>query len=175
MLKKSKEINLNIRKASSNDVPLILKFIKELSVYEKMSKEVVATEDVLRETLFGDRSYAQVLIAEIEGKPVGYALYFYNYSTFLGRPGLYIEDIFVSKEYRGQGIGTALFKYCAHIAKENKCRRMEWLVLKWNPDRKFYDDMGAKAMDEWLVYRLAGEALDQMAEFNLSNLSSNNI
>jgi len=175
MSKRSEEINLNIRKASSHDVPLILKFIKELSVYEKMSKEVVATEDVLRETLFGDKSYAQVLIAEIEGKPVGYALYFYNFSTFVGRPGLYIEDIYVSKEYRGQGIGTALFKYCAHIAKESKCRRMEWFVLKWNPARKFYENLGAKAMDEWLVYRLAGEALDKMAGLDLSDSMSNNL
>jgi len=164
-MKKSgdEKINLNIRKASAQDVPLILKFIKELSVYEKMSKEVVTTEDVLRETLFGDKPYAEVLIAEIKRKPVGYALYFYNFSTFVGRPGLYIEDVYVSEEY-GQGIGTALFKKCAHIAKENKCVRMEWSVLKWNPARKFYDHMGAKPMDEWVVYRLTGDALDKMAD-----------
>ena len=165
-MKKSgdKEVNLNIRKASIDDVPLILKFIKELSVYEKMSKEVVTTEDTIRETLFGDKPYAQVLIAEIEGKPVGYALFFYNFSTFVGRPGLYIEDVFVSEEYRGQGIGTALFKYCAHTAKENKCVRMEWSVLKWNPAREFYDHMGAKPMDEWVVYRLKDNALNKMAD-----------
>ncbi len=163
-MKKSEKINLNIRKASVEDVPLILKFIKELSVYEKMSKEVVTTEDTLRETLFGDKPYAQVLIAEIEGKPVGYALYFYNFSTFMGRPGLYIEDVYVSEEYRGQGIGSALFEKCAYIAKENKCIRMEWLVLKWNPARKIYDHMGAKPMDEWVVYRLTGDALDKMAD-----------
>ena len=160
----NEEVNLNIRKASIDDVPLILKFIKELSVYEKRSKEVVATEDTLRETLFGDKPYAQVLIAEIEGKPVGYALYFYHFSTFIGRPGLYIEDVYVSEEYRGKRIGTALFKYCAHIAKENKCVRMEWSVLKWNPARKFYDHMGAKPINEWLVYRLSGDALDKMAD-----------
>ncbi len=163
-MKKFEEINLNIRKASVEDVPLILKFIKELSVYEKMSKEVVTTEDTLRETLFGDKSYAQVLIAEIEGKPVGYALYFFNFSTFVGRPGLYIEDVYVSEEYRGHGIGSNLFKYCAHIAKVNKCVRMEWLVLNWNPAREFYDHMGAKPMDEWVVYRLTGNALDNMAD-----------
>lgn len=163
MLKKSEEINLNIRKASVEDVPIILKFIKELSVFEKMSKEVVATEDVLRETLFGDKPYAQVLIAEIESKPVGYALYFFNFSTFVGRPGLYIEDVFVSEEYRGQGIGTAFFKYCAQIAKKNKCVRMDWIVLKWNPAREFYGHMGAKPMDEWVVYRLTDDALDKMA------------
>jgi GNAT superfamily N-acetyltransferase len=174
-MKKSEEVNLNIRKASCEDVPLILKFIKKLSIYEKMSKEVVATEDTLRETLFGDKSYAQVLIAEIEGKPVGYALYFYNYSTFLGRPGLYIEDVFVAEEYRGRGVATALFKKCAHIAQEHKCSRMEWSVLKWNPARKFYDHMEAKPMDEWVVYRLAGEALNKMAEFGLSDSLSNNL
>ena len=165
-MKKSgdEKINLNIRKTTADDVPLILKLIKELSVFEKMSEEVVATEDTLRETLFGDKPYAQVLIAEIERKPVGYALFFYNFSTFVGRPGLYIEDVFVSEEYRGQGIGTALFKYCAHIAKENKCVRMEWVVLDWNPARKFYDHMGAKPLDEWVVYRLTGDALDNMAE-----------
>ena len=165
-MKKSgdQKVNLNIRKASIEDVPLILKLIKELSVYEKMSKEVVATEDILRKTLFGEKSYAQVLIAEIEGKPAGYALYFYNFSTFMGRPGLYIEDVYVSEEYRGQGIGTALFKYCAHIAKEHKCVRMEWIVLDWNPARKFYDQMGAKPMDEWIIYRLKDEALNKMAD-----------
>jgi GNAT superfamily N-acetyltransferase len=165
-MKKSgnEKVNLNIRKASIDDVPLILKFIKELSVYEKMSKEVVTTEDILRKTLFGDKSYAEVLIAEIKRKPVGYALYFYNFSTFVGRPGLYIEDVFVSEEYRGQGIGSALFKKCANIAKENKCVRVEWLVLKWNPARKIYDHMGAKPMDEWVVYRLTGDALDKMAD-----------
>jgi GNAT superfamily N-acetyltransferase len=165
IMKKFEEMNLNIRKASIDDVPLILKFIKELSVYEKMSKKVVATEDILRETLFGDKkSYAEVLIAEIEGKPVGYALYSYNFSTFLGRPGLYIEDVFVSKEYRGRGIGTAFFKKCAYIARENKCDRMEWIVLDWNPARKFYEEMDAKPMKEWIIYRLKGNALDKMAE-----------
>jgi GNAT superfamily N-acetyltransferase len=163
-LKKHEEINLNIRMASCEDVPLILKFIKRLAEYEKLSEQVVATEEILQETLFGDKSYAQVLIAEIEGKPVGYALYFYNYSTFLGYPGLYIEDVFVAEEYRGRGVATALFKKCAHIAQEHKCSRMEWSVLKWNPARKFYDHMEAKPMDEWVVYRLAGEALDKMAE-----------
>ena len=162
-MKKSEEVNLNIRKASHKDVSLILHFIKDLAEYEKLSEQVVATEEILQETLFGDKSYAQVLIAEIEEKPVGYALYFYNYSTFLGRPGLYIEDVFVSEEYRGRGVGSALFKKCAYIAQEHKCSRMEWFVLKWNPARKFYDHMEAKPMDEWVVYRLAGEALGKLA------------
>lgn len=163
-MKKFEETNLNIREASLKDVPLILKFIKELSVYEKMSKEVVATEETIRDTLFGDKPYARVLIAEIEGNPAGYALYFFNYSTFIGRPGLYIEDVYVSEEYRGRGIGTALFKKCAMIAKEHKCERMEWVVLDWNPARKFYDQMGAKPMKEWIIYRLKDEALNKMAD-----------
>ncbi|MEA1939683.1 MAG: GNAT family N-acetyltransferase [Candidatus Caldatribacteriota bacterium] len=169
-----KENNLKIRKASYDDIPLILKFIKELSIYEKMSKEVVATEDILRETLFGDKPYARVLIAEIDKEPVGYALYFYNFSTFVGRPGLYIEDVFVSEKYRGQGVGTALFKYCARIAKKDKCVRMEWSVLKWNPAREFYEHMGAKSMDEWVVYRLtAGTGDGSLYQFIKSDKKIN--
>jgi GNAT superfamily N-acetyltransferase len=164
VMKKTKEIDLSIRKASCEDVPLILNFIKELAIYEKMVDQVTATEETLRESLFGDMPYAHVLIAEIGKKPVGYTLYFYNFSTFLGRPGLYVEDVFVSREYRGQGIGTALFNKCAAIAKEKKCDRMEWIVLKWNPARKLYDRMGGKSMDKWLLYRLKGDALDKMAD-----------
>jgi len=163
MMKKAKEMNLNIRKSSSEDVPLILSFIKELAVFEKMVDQVTATEETLRESLFGNSPYAHVLIAEVNKKPVGYALYFYNFSTFLGRPGLYVEDVFVSGEYRGQGIGTALFKKCAAIAKKKKLDRMEWIVLKWNPACKLYDRMGGKPMNEWLLYRLKGDALDKMA------------
>jgi len=163
-MKKKKGIDINIRHTFREDVPLILNFIKELAVYEKMEDQVTATEETLRESLFGDIPYAHVLIAEIDKNPVGYILYFYNFSTFLGRPGLYIEDVFVSREYRGRGIGTALFKKCAAIAKEEKCDRMEWIVLKWNPARKLYDRMGGKSMDEWLLYRLKGDALDKMAD-----------
>ena len=154
--------NLNIRLAKPDDTPLILKFIKELAVYEKLANEVVATKEILDETLFGERSYAEVIIAEYNNKPVGYTLFFHNFSTFLGRPGLYIEDIYVTPEQRGKGIGKALLSYCARLARERKCGRMEWWVLKWNPARKFYEKIGAEAMDEWVVYRLNKEALEKL-------------
>lgn len=154
--------NLKIRLAEPADTPLILRFIKELAEYEKLANEVVATKEILEETLFGERSYAEVIIAEYNNEPVGYTLFFHNFSTFLGRPGLYIEDIYVTPEYRGKGIGQALLSCCARLAKERKCGRMEWWVLKWNPARKFYEKIGAEAMDEWVVYRLTGEAMERM-------------
>ncbi|GAB4112888.1 MAG: GNAT family N-acetyltransferase [Candidatus Caldatribacteriota bacterium] len=164
MLEKTPEIKVNIRPAVLKDVPIILKLIKELSVFEKMSEEVTATEESLKLSLFGDKPYAQVLLAEVKGEPIGYALYFFNFSTFLGKPGLYLEDIYVKEEYRGKGIGTTLFKYCASIARKNNCSRMEWLVLNWNPARDFYEHIGAKPLEEWVVYRLTGDALDKMAK-----------
>jgi len=164
MPNRSEGINLNIRKASPEDIPTILRLIKELSVFEKMEKEVFNSEELLRENLFGNKQYAEALIAEVDRIPIGYVIYFFNYSTFLGHPGFYLEDMYVSPEYRGHGIGKKLLKYCAKIAKEHKCKRMEWIVLNWNPARKFYEQLGAKAMDEWVLYRLPGEALDKMAE-----------
>ncbi len=154
--------NLNIRLAEPADTPLILRLIKELAEYEKLAHEVVATKEILDETLFGERPYAEVIIAEYKNKPVGYTLFFHNFSTFLGRPGLYIEDIYVTPKYRGKGIGKALLAHCARLAKERKCGRMEWWVLKWNPARKFYEKIGAEAMDEWVVYRLTGGAMERM-------------
>jgi GNAT superfamily N-acetyltransferase len=156
--------NLNIRFAEPADTPLILRFIKELAAYEKLAHEVVATKEILDETLFGEKSYAEVIIAEYHGQPVGYTLFFHNFSTFLGRPGIYIEDIYVTPEYRGKGIGKALLNYCAMLARKRKCGRMEWWVLKWNPARDFYEKIGAEAMDEWVVYRLTGESMEKMAE-----------
>ncbi len=156
--------NLNIRLAEPADTLLILKFIKELAEYEKLAHEVVATKEILDKTLFGERSYAEVIIAEYNNEPVGYTLFFHNFSTFLGKPGLYIEDIYVTPEQRGKGIGKALLAYCARLAKERKCGRMEWWVLKWNPARKFYETIGAEAMDEWVVYRLTGEAMERMGK-----------
>ena len=163
-MKEKKEHDLKIRKATSHDVPLILRLIKELAVFEKMSDQVTATEESLRESLFGATPFAHVLIAEIGGIAVGYALYFFNFSTFLGQPGLYVEDVFVLEKYRGRGIGTALFKECAVIAKKKKCNRMEWIVLDWNQARKWYDHIGGKSLDEWLLYRLKDDALDKMAD-----------
>lgn len=157
--------NLKIRLAEPTDTPLILRFIKELAEYEKLAHEVVASKEILDETLFGERSYAEVIIAEYNNEPVGYTLFFHNFSTFLGRPGLYIEDIYVTPKQRGKGIGKALLAYCARLAKERKCGRMEWWVLKWNPARKFYEKIGAEAMDEWVVYRLTGEAMERMGRY----------
>ncbi len=149
-----------IRPATPDDCEQILSLIRELAVYEKMLDEVVTTPELIRESLFGDRPVAECLLAEVESKSVGFALYFFNYSTFLGRPGLYLEDLFVQPEFRKQGIGKALFKKVAEVAVERNCGRMEWSVLDWNePSIEFYKSMGAFAMKEWTVYRLAGEKL----------------
>jgi GNAT superfamily N-acetyltransferase len=125
---------------------------------------VVATEQVLAETLFGIRPYAEVLIARYDDQPVGYALYFHSFSTFLGRPGLYLEDVYVRPTMRGKGIGKALLVHLARLAVERKCGRFEWSVLNWNkPSIRFYESLGAKPLDEWTVYRLAGESLERLA------------
>lgn len=137
------------------DVPLILTFIQELAEYEKAGDQAVATEADLRETLFGPRPYAEVVIAELEGEPVGFALFFHNYSTWLGRPGLYLEDIYVRPHARGRGVGKRLFTYLIDLARERRCGRMEWVVLDWNePAIRFYESLGAKGMDDWRLFRL---------------------
>jgi GNAT superfamily N-acetyltransferase len=156
---------LKIRRAKKEDVPLILGFIKELAEYERLPHEVVANEAILRETLFGERPYAEVMIAYYDGQPVGYALFFHSFSTFLGRPGIYLEDVYVRPPMRGKGIGKALLVYLAQLAKERKCGRLEWAVLNWNePSIAFYKKLGAMPMSEWTVYRLSGTALDRVAE-----------
>ncbi len=153
-----------IKKAEAKDVPLIFSFIKELAEYEKLSHEVIATEALLKETLFGEKPHAEVIIAYLNQEPVSFALYFHNYSTFLGRPGIYLEDLYVKPEARGQGIGQKILAYLAHLAKERKCGRLEWWVLDWNESAiAFYKRIGAKAMDEWTVYRVTGEALNDLA------------
>ena len=153
-----------IRIAHEDDVPLIHRFIRELAEYERLAHEVVATETSLRETLFGERRYAEVVIAEIEGEPVGFALFFHNYSTFVGRPGIYLEDLYVRPEYRGQGHGKALLVHLAKLAVERNCGRLEWAVLNWNePAIRFYRSLGAVPQDEWQVYRVAGETLRGLA------------
>ena len=155
---------VEIRVATEDDVPLILSFIRELAEYEKLSHEVVATEGVLRESLFGERTGAEVVICYYEGSPAGFALFFHNFSTFLGRPGLYLEDLYVKPEMRGRGLGRALLVHLAGIAKERGCGRMEWSVLDWNePAIKLYKGIGATPMDEWTVYRVTGEALEDLA------------
>tara|TARA_R100000789_G_scaffold76839_2_gene72219 strand:- start:3620 stop:4099 length:480 start_codon:yes stop_codon:yes gene_type:complete len=156
-----------IRPAIPDDCGTILSLIRELAVYEKMEAEVVATSELIRDSLFGDRPDAECLLAEVENKSVGFALYFFNYSTFLGRRGLYLEDLFVQPEFRKQGIGKALFKKVAEVAVERNCGRMEWSVLDWNePSIEFYKSMGAVAMEEWTVYRLAGATLKAVGKSN---------
>ena len=155
---------VEIRAATEADVPLVLSFIRELAEYERLSHEVVATEEVLRDSLFGERTGAEVVIAYQSATPAGFALFFHNFSTFLGRPGLYLEDLYVKPEMRGRGLGRALLVHLAGIAKERGCGRMEWSVLDWNePALKLYKGIGAIPMDEWTVYRVTGDALDALA------------
>ncbi len=158
--------NFTIKSATRADVPLILSFIKELAEYEKLAHEVVATEELLAESLFGEDSPAKVIFAYLDNKAVGFALYFYNFSTFLGKPGLYLEDLYVKPEVRGQGIGKKILAYLAFIAKQKNCGRFEWWVLDWNkPALDFYKSIGAKPMDEWTVQRVTGKALDELASY----------
>ena len=158
-------MNFTIKTATAEDIPLILSFIKQLAEYEKLSHEVIATEESLRETLFGKKSYAEVILAYLDDKPVGFALFFHNYSTFLGKPGIYLEDLFVLPVVRGQGVGKKMLSYLARLAKERDCGRLEWWVLNWNESAiSFYKSLDAKPMDEWMVYRLTGKALDDLAE-----------
>ena len=153
-----------IRFAGEDDVPVILRFIKGLAEYEKLTGEVTATEPLLRETLFGGRRVAEVMIGDFQGEPVGFALFFHNFSTFLGRPGIYLEDLFVIPEMRGRGFGKALLTCLAKIAAERGCGRVEWAVLDWNePSIQFYKKLGAVPMNEWTVFRLTGEALAAQA------------
>lgn len=156
--------DVRIEPATETDIPVLLSLIKELAEYERLSHEVVVTEEILRETLFGKRPYAEDVIAYYKNEPVGHALFFHNFSTFLGKPGLYLEDLYVRPPYRGKGIGKALLIYLAQLAKERKCGRFEWAVLDWNePSIQFYKNLGAVPMEDWTVFRLTGEALDKLA------------
>jgi len=154
-----------LRAATKNDTATILGFIKELAEYEKLAHEVVATEATLHETLFGDTPYAQVIMAEFNGTAVGYALYFHNFSTFTGRPGIYLEDLYVQPAHRGQGFGKLLLAFLARKAVDMHCTRVEWSVLDWNqPAIDFYRSIGALPMDGWTVQRLDGERLAGFAK-----------
>ncbi|WP_308364242.1 MULTISPECIES: GNAT family N-acetyltransferase [unclassified Microbulbifer] len=156
---------LVIRAATADDVPLILRFIRELAIYEKAEQEVVATERLIEGSLFSASSTAHALICENGGQPVGFAVYFFNYSTWLGRNGLYLEDLYVTPEARGCGAGKALLKHLARIAVDRGCGRFEWSVLDWNePAIKFYESLGARPQSEWVGYRLTGRALLDLAE-----------
>lgn len=153
-----------IKRAVVNDIPLVLSFIKELAEYEKLTHEVVATEALLKDTLFGHRSNTEVIIGYLDHKPVAFAVFFHNFSTFLGRQGIYLEDLYVKPEARGHGVGKKILVYLARLAKERGCGRLEWSVLDWNePAINFYKKLAAKPMDEWTVFRLTGNALDELA------------
>ena len=155
---------LEIKFATEQDVSLILSFIKELAEYEKLSHEVEATEEILKETLFGEKSHAEVIIAYTDDKPVAFALFFHNFSTFLGRPGIYLEDLFVKPEARNKGIGKKILQYLAQLAKLRNCGRLEWWVLDWNETAiSFYKKLGAIPMDEWTVFRVTGKELEDLA------------
>ena len=157
--------SLAIRAAVEADAPLILHFIRRLAEYERLAHEVVATEDGLRRSLFGEKPAAEVVIAEWAGEPTGFALFFHNFSTFLGRPGVYLEDLYVEPAHRGRGIGRALLAYLARLAVERGCGRLEWAVLDWNePAIRFYRSLGAAPMDEWTVMRVTGDGLRALAE-----------
>lgn len=156
---------LVIRFAQEGDIGAILTLIRELAEYEKLTHEVVATEDSIRQALFGVSPAAGALVAEREGETAGYAVFFTTFSTFLGRPGLYLEDIYVRPHFRRSGIGRALFARVAGIARDRGCGRLEWSVLKWNtPAVEFYRGLGAVELDEWTTFRLTGKALDEAAQ-----------
>jgi GNAT superfamily N-acetyltransferase len=153
-----------IKPATESDVPIIFCFIKKLAAYERLSHEVVATDELLRRSLFGSTRTAEVAIGYEATRPVGFVLFFHNYSTFLARPGLYIEDLFIEEDYRRRGYGRALLLYVARLAKERGCGRLEWSVLDWNqPAFDFYKKLGAVPMSEWTVFRATGKSLDKLA------------
>lgn len=157
-------MTFEIREANDSDVPQIQRFIRALADYEKLAHLVVATEAQLHATLFGNPPYAEVILAEEDGTPAGFALFFHNYSTFLAQPGIYLEDLFVKPEYRGRGYGKALLARLAQIARERNCGRIDWAVLDWNePSIAFYESLGALRMNEWHTFRLTGPALESLA------------
>lgn len=154
-----------LRRAVEADVPLILRFIHELAKYEKLSTEVVATEEVLRASLFGERRGAEVVLGFEDEEPVAFALFFHNFSTFLGRPGLYLEDLFVDPQARGKGYGRVLLAHLARLALKRGCGRLEWWVLDWNePAWHFYASIGARPMEEWTVHRMDETAMRSLAD-----------
>ncbi len=154
---------IQIIPATERDVPLVRSFIRKLAEYEKLSDQMVATEELLRETLFGERRYAEVVIAYLADEPVGFALFFHNFSTFVGRPGIYLEDLFVEPAHRGKGVGKALLIYVGKLAVERGCGRFEWAVLDWNtPAIDFYRSLGAVPLHDWTIFRVTGDALNRL-------------
>jgi len=157
--------NISIRPAVSNDCKVILHFITELAIYEKAEHEVLATEESIKQSIFSENSQVFALICEHQGEAIGIAIYFYSYSTWLAKSGLYLEDLYISQAFRGQGAGKKLLKHIANIALDNDCARFEWRCLDWNqPSRDFYESVGAVAQSEWVGYRLTGKALSDFAK-----------
>jgi ribosomal protein S18 acetylase RimI-like enzyme len=165
-MKNSTDVSgFQIQPATRADVPVILSFIKKLADYERLSHEVVATEEILRETLFGRRRTAEVALGYFKKQPVCFVLFFHNYSTFIGQPGIYIEDLYVDEAFRRRGFGSALLRYVAQLATERRCGRLEWSVLDWNePAINFYKKLGSVPMKEWTVFRMTGEKLKKLAD-----------
>lgn len=164
---KTENEKFSLRFAAKEDVKLILKFIRDLAEYENLLNEVVATEEILMDSLF-NRKTAEVIIGEYDGKPIGFALFFNNFSTFLGQPGIYLEDLYVEPNMRGKGLGKIMLSFLAKLAIERNCGRLEWWCLDWNePSIKFYKHLGAKSMDDWTVYRVCDEALENLAKGNI--------
>jgi len=158
-------LNITIREATKKDSNIILGFIRELAKYEKAEHEVIATESSIADSLFNSGSSTKAIVCEKNGTPIGFAVYFFNYSTWLGKHGLYLEDLYVSSAERGSGAGKSLLKYLAQLAVSKGCGRFEWSVIDWNqPAIKFYDSLGAKPQNEWIAYRLSGEKLRNLAE-----------
>ncbi|ABO34628.1 GCN5-related N-acetyltransferase [Methanococcus maripaludis C5] len=162
-------LKINIRPTTVLDVSLIFNFIKELARYENLEDHVLATEDIIKESLFEKKKYAEALIVEADSKAVGLVLFFHNFSTFLGKSGIYIEDLYIKEEFRGIGIGRKIFEYLSNLAKERNCGKIEWTVLDGNPARKFYEKMGGVPVEDWLIYRLTGDKLDELSEKYQSN------
>jgi GNAT superfamily N-acetyltransferase len=157
--------NFTIRPAVEDDTGAIYSLIRELAEYERLTHEVVATEEDIRQSLFGERPFAEALIGEFENKPVSFALFFYNFSTFAGKPGIYLEDLYVRPEYRSKGFGRNMLVHIARLAVERNCGRFEWSVLDWNkPAIRTYDKLNAKPMTDWTLYRLTGDALIELVE-----------
>ena len=157
--------NFKIRPAVENDAGTIFSLVKELADYERLTHEVVATENDIRRSLFGERPFAEALIGEYERTPISFALFFYNFSTFIGKPGIYLEDLYVKPEYRSKGLGRKMLAYIARLAIKRNCGRFEWSVLDWNtPAIRTYDRLNAKPMQDWILYRLTGGALAELAK-----------
>ncbi|WP_342305420.1 GNAT family N-acetyltransferase [Methanolobus sp. ZRKC5] len=159
----SMENKLIIRQTNERDIPLIMDFVRSLAEFEGLGEHVLSTEESLHTALFGKRPYAEAIIAELNDKPAGFIIFFHNFSSFVGKPGLYIEDIFVYPKFRSMGVGKALVLRCGQIAEKRNCGRIEWSMLDWNPAKEFYEHFGAKVQKEWIIYRLDEQGIKDLA------------